>query len=357
MPPRNEQERTEPATPRRRQEARKKGQVARSKELPTAMVLISGMAFLALVGNWMVGNLLQLWSGLLILSCQINVTAQEFIYLVNTLVWKIAILIGPMILCLGLMAFASNVMQTGLLFSNEAMTLKFSKINPLTGMQRIVSLKSLVEVIKSFLKLAIIGYVAWYTVDAEWANIMAIGGSSPRGIAAQMAAVILRIGLRTAIALVILAVLDYLYQRWEHERSLRMTKQEVKDEFKQREGDPKVKGRIRQKQREMARKRMMAAVPHADVVITNPQHLAVAIRYDRDRMAAPEVVAKGSGFLAERIREIAQHSEVPILEDKPLAQALYRHVEVGEQIPVMLYRAVAEILAHIYRQRGKQETS
>ena len=205
---------------------------------------------------------------------------------------------------------------------------------------------------KSLLKLAIVTWVAWQTVDAEWQNIFPLAGSTPGKVGTYMTDVIVRIGFRTGAVLLALGVLDYLYQRWEHERSLRMSKEEVKEEYKQREGNPRVRAWMRHKHREMARRRMMADVPKADVVVTNPVHLAVALKYHREEMAAPRVVAKGSGFLAEKIRDLAEENRVPVLRDKPLARALYKSVEVGAEIPVNLYKAVAEILAHVYRMKG-----
>jgi flagellar biosynthetic protein FlhB len=326
--------------------------VARSRELPTAAVLMGGIVFLFMAGNWMIHSLMGIWSDLLSGIGQTFITDQDIFRLVMTLAWRFLLLVGPMILCLALMALVSNIAQFGLVISEEALTPKFSRLDPVSGFKRLFSLKSLVELVKSLAKIAIVGYVAWRAIQGEWEQILPLSGASPWMIGSRMAHVLIRIGVHTGIALLALALLDYLYQRWEHERSLKMTKVEVKDEYKQREGDPKVKAQIRKKQMQMAMRRMMAAVPKSDVVITNPQHLAVAIQYDKETMAAPTVVAKGAGFIAEKIRELASKHGVPILEDKPLAQALYRNVELGSQIPVSLYKAVAQILAHVYQRRA-----
>lgn len=211
---------------------------------------------------------------------------------------------------------------------------------------------ALVELLKALIKLAIVGAVAWVTVRSEWDEFFPLVGSEPWSVGLHMGRAILKLGGRTGVVLLALAALDYLYQRWEYERGLRMTKEEVKEEFKQQEGDPKVKGRIRQRQREMARRRMIAAVAEADVIITNPQHVAVALHYEQGSMNAPVVVAKGADYLALRIRQEARRHGVPLVENRPLAQALYRGVDVGDQIPVNLYKAVAEVLAYVYRQRG-----
>jgi flagellar biosynthetic protein FlhB len=313
---------------------------------------MGGILFIIVAGSWMIQNLMGIWKELLSGSGNTFLTDQDVFHLVMTLAERFAFLMGPIILCLALMAVASNIAQFGFLVSQEALKPRLSRLDPIAGFKRLFSLRSLVELVKSLVKLAIVGYVAWRVVQGEWDRILPLSEASPWAIGAHLGRVIVGIGLHAGIALLVLALLDYLYQRWEHERSLKMTKEEVKDEYKQREGDPKVKGQIRKKQMQMAIRRMMAAVPKADVVITNPLQLAVAIQYDRDTMTAPTVVAKGAGFIAEKIRQVALKHGVPILEDKLLAQTLYRTVEVGSQIPIGLYKAVAQILAHVYRQRG-----
>jgi flagellar biosynthesis protein FlhB len=357
MPPRSEQERTEPATPRKREDARKQGQVARSRELPSAAVLLGGILVLSLAGGAMAGGLMDLWRDLLSRSGELVVSPESLSQMIAGLTWKFVLLVGPMILALALVVVAVHLAQVGFFLTGEAISPKFSRINPLEGFRRFLSVQSLVELLKALLKLAIVAYVAWRTVAAEWETFLLLSDVSPWTVATHLGQVVLRIGLRTGLVLVALGLLDYLYQRWEHERGLRMTKDEVKEEYKQREGDPKIKAKIRQKQREMARRRMMAAVPKADVVITNPQHLAIALQYDRSRMAAPTVVAKGAGFIAQRIREVARAHGVEMVENRPLAQALYKGVDVGGQIPANLYRAVAEILAHVFRSKNGQRSS
>lgn len=350
---RTDQEKTEAPTPRRREDARKAGQVARSRELPSAAVLLGGVGFLLLMGGSMVKGMAEIWSALIWRSGTTNLDDASILHLAGWILWKAAMLAGPMVLLMALLAAGSQVAQFGLLFSAESLAPKLSRISPLSGLRRLLSLQSLVELAKGLLKLAIVVYVAWRTMAEEWDLLLGLAGASPRAMGSTLGDVILRLGLRTGLLLLGLAVFDYLYQWWEHERDLRMTREEVKEEYKQREGDPKVKGRLRQRQREMARSRMIAAVPKADVVIKNPEHLAVALRYDRERMAAPTVVAKGAGFLALRILEVAASHGVAVIEDRPLARALYKAVGLGEQIPVNLYKAVAEVLAHVYRERRR----
>jgi flagellar biosynthetic protein FlhB len=219
-------------------------------------------------------------------------------------------------------------------------------------MKKFVSLKSLVEVAKSMLKLAFVGGIAYAVIAKDMKLFPSQIQKGVGDIFLFIAALAFKIFLFVCLALIVLAVLDYIYQRWQYEQNLKMTKQEVKDERKQTEGDPKIKARIRSMQLEIAQRRMMESVPEADVVITNPTQLAVALKFDASDMIAPRVLAKGAGFIAERIKEIARAHDVPIVEDKPLAQAMYQMVEIGDYIPVELYQAVAEILAYVYRLRG-----
>jgi flagellar biosynthetic protein FlhB len=250
-------------------------------------------------------------------------------------------------------AMLANVIQVGFLFSWEPLTPKLSKLNPLEGMKRLVSLRSLTEMVKFVAKVVLVGIVVYTVVRKEIPFMMPLAGQSIQDIGSYICTTILRIMLRTSWVLLVLAILDYAYQRWEFEKGLRMTRQEIKDEHKQSEGDPLVKSRIRRVQREWARRRMMEAVPQADVVITNPLQLAIAIAYENDTMVAPQVLAKGAGPVAVRIREIARSYGIPIVENKPLARALFKDVDLGQQIPAALYKAVAEVLAYVYRLKNR----
>jgi len=276
---------------------------------------------------------------------------------IDALLWtwasRLFLIMAPLFLAIVVAGFLANYIQFGFIFSWEAVAPKFDKIDPIKGFQKFISLRSLVELVKSLLKMAIVTVIVWFNLRDELDNLIPLMDESLWGILVYTGKVMFRIMITTCWVLIVLAILDYLYQRWEHEKSLRMSRQEVKDEFKQTEGDPIVKARIRRIQREVARKRMMANVPKADVVITNPTHLAVAVRYDPDRMVAPTVVAKGAGHVAEKIREIAGAHKVPIIENKPVAQLLYKTVDVDQAIPEDLYRAVAEILAYVYGLKEK----
>jgi flagellar biosynthesis protein FlhB len=347
----NEQEKTEQPTSKKSGEARNKGQVAHSREIPSVLVLVGSLAVFALGGSWMFSKLTVIITHLFRSSTLMNWSVQGITLFGWQLFGQVMQLLAPLFLVIMLFGVAGNISQVGFLFTFEPLTPKFSKFNPISGLQRLFALRSTVELIKSLMKLCIVGWVAYIAVKKEMATFPMLLQSEVYQILAFTAHVALRIIMITSIVLILLAGLDFLYQRWQHNKDLRMTKQEVKDEHKQAEGDPAVKARIRAAQRQMARRRMMEAVPKATVVITNPTHLAVALKFESDYQA-PVVIAKGAGFLAEKIRSIAKQHDIPIVEQKPLAQALYKSVEIGQFIPAELYRAVAEVLAYVYRLKG-----
>lgn len=349
-----DQEKTEQATPKRRQDAREKGQVAKSRELASVAVLGSCLLFLHFGATSMASRLMDIMRVSFRNAGQMTVTIDTVQPLLLDLIYKTSILLGPFLLLVLMAGLAANLFQVGFLFSVEAITPKFSKIDPIQGFQRLFSLRSFVELLKVLLKMVIVGVVAYLTIKGEFKMIPPLIELSVIDIIGFIGKVSFKILYTTCWVLVVLAVLDYIYQRWEHERSLKMSKQEIKEENKQTEGDPLIKGRIKRLQREIARKRMMAAIPKADVVITNPTHLAVAIRYQPEKMNAPCVVAKGAGFIAEKIKEIARNNGVPIVENKPVAQVLYKMVAVEQAIPINLYKAIAEILAYVYSLKQKR---
>ena len=349
MPEGKDHEKTEPATPKRREEARKKGQVAQSREIPSALVLMSSVGVLFLSGSWMLTNLSNFMRGIFgnigSLHHLHGVSAHSF--LLEILSQTITILM-PLMFAVLIAGIAANIIQVGFLLTAEPLAPKLSKLNPFEGIKRLVSLKALAELFKSIIKLLCVASIALLMIKGELNNIPSLMQMGVGDTLSFIAMVSLKISFFTCLALVILAGLDYSFQRWQHEKGLRMSKQEVKDEFKQREGDPAVKARIKSIQREMAQRRMMEAIPKADVVITNPTSLAIALKYDAEAMMAPRVTAKGAGFIADRIKKIAQETGVPLVEHKPLAQTIFKAVEIGGFIPVSLYRAVAEVLAYVY---------
>ena len=358
MPENAGQEKTEKATSKRRQEARRKGQVAQSREVSSAMILMASLGFFYFAGSWMFWNLSDIITGVyqnigVLRLNSINDASAFSLEVVS----KLLLVLLPFLVPIAIAGFVANVFQVGFQINTESMAPKLSKLNPISGMKRFVSLKSLVELGKSIIKLLFIGSIAYLLVKNDMKAFPALINQEVGQILVFIARAALKICFFVCLALIVLAVLDFLYQRWQHEEDLKMTKQEVKDEHRQSYGDPKVKARIRGVQLEMARRRMMEAVPEADVVITNPTHLAIALKFDAQEMIAPRVLAKGAGYVAQRIREIAEENQIPIVEEKPLAQALYKMVELGEYIPAELYRAVAEVLAYVYRLKGMYGTA
>ncbi|MCB0191053.1 MAG: flagellar biosynthesis protein FlhB [Anaerolineae bacterium] len=341
-------ERTEAPTPQRRREARKKGQVAKSPEINSATILLTAFGLLSIGGL----HIYQVLSVLMQRSFT-GISTNDFTfgtlqnagYVIGELmVWAIA----PFILILMLVGIVVNVGQVGLMFSQKAIVPDFNRVNPLTGFKRLFALRGLVDLLKSLLKIFIIGLVVYLTLKNNYLSIATTGQMSLAMGVSKLSQMGITMGLRVSIIMIAIAAVDYLYQRWEHEKSLKMTKQEVRDEAKQQE-NPQLKSRIRARQRELAMNRMMAAIPEADVVITNPTHIAVALRYKRGEMQIPKVVAKGQRLIAEKIKEKARQHQIPQIENKPLARALFRTVEIGQEIPAELYQAVAEVLAFIYR--------
>lgn len=346
-------ERTESATPKRREDARKRGQVARSIEVNTAVVLLGAWGLINLFGPGMAGRLLGFARALWESGPTQDWSPEGLRQLLLRTLWTVVLVGGPIALGGMLLGVAANLVQVGLLFTLEPLTPNFGRLNPLEGFKRIFSRRSLVELVKSLLKMGLVGYVAYQTVSGDlgrFPSLMQVG--LPAAIEFVLG-LISRLLLTVGLLMLVLAISDYLYQRFEYEVSLRMTKQELKEEFKNIEGNPEIRAKIRQKQREMARRRMMADVPKADVVVTNPTHFAVALAYSQGQMGAPKVLAKGQGLVALRIREIAKEHQVPVVENKPLARELHKVVEVGQEIPNNLYQAVAEVLAFVYQLKKK----
>jgi flagellar biosynthetic protein FlhB len=346
-------ERTEKATPKRRSEARKKGQVAKSREIATVMVLLAGLLVLFFLGSYPYERLSILMVQFFEKAGTFSLTPENTQALQDELIDSLFLILVPFLGVIMVAAILSNYIQVGGFFSLELIKPDLGKISPLKGFSRFFSLQSLAELLKSLFKILIVGWVAYYTIKKELPNILALIDQEVGSILKYIGLISFRIFLNTLLVMILLAGLDYIFQRWSHEKGLRMSKQEVKDEGKQAEGDPLVKARIRSIQRELARRRMMAEVPKADVIITNPMHIAVALYYKSGEMGAPKLVAKGAGFIAEKLKEIGRKHKIPILENKPLAQILYKTVEVGQMIPATLYHLVADVLAFVYRMKKK----
>jgi flagellar biosynthetic protein FlhB len=343
------EEKTEQPTPRKRQELKEKGEVAKSKELPSVAVLLAALISLSLFGSYMYNHIQIIMKGAFSLPSIHNFNIPEFLKFAQNIIGRLIILLSPLFAAIFITAILSNIMQVGFILSGESIIPKLSKIDPIKGFGRLFSKQAFMEFIKSLLKLSIVGGIAFLTVKGEMNNFVLLGDMELNSIFVYILKIFFKIFIRCSLAMIILVVIDYAFQRWEFEKRIKMTKQEVKDDFKKSEGDPLIKSRIKSIQMEMARKRMMQAVPEADVVITNPTHLAVALKYDSSTMNAPKLIAKGSRKIAEKIKDVASKHRIPILENKELARNLYSLVEVGQEIPPELYQTVAELLAYIYR--------
>jgi len=254
---------------------------------------------------------------------------------------------------LALVGIGVNLVQVGFLFTLKPLTPNFKKLNPLSGFKKFVSPKSFVELLKGVLKLLIVGLIAYWTIISQKERYLALIYQDVGEIALFIASIVFQVAVRTVSALVVLALLDLFYQRWQYKKDMRMTKEQVKEEHKQAEGDPLVKSQIKSLQQSRSRERMMDAVAEADVVITNPTQLAVALKYDMEEMTAPMILAKGARHLAKRIKEVAQKHDIQIVENKPLAQSLYKIGEVGKEIPYELFQAVAEIFAYVFQMKNR----
>ena len=350
----NDQEKTEPASQKKIDDARGKGQVALSREVPSVMILVAVMGVFYFTGGW---TLTQLSGAMTDIFRHLNdyrsISVPAAHGLLMRVFRQIILILAPVIAAVVFCGVVGNVMQIGFRVTTEPLIPKLEKLDPINGIKKLFSLRSLVELLKSGVKLCVVGSVAYFVTKRQIDDIPGLMHMTVGEILAFLGHAAFQITFFVCLALIAVAVADFAYQRWQHAKELRMTKQEVKDELRQSLGDPQVKGRIRKMQREMARQRMMAAVPKADVVITNPTRLAIALKFDAERMDAPLVLAKGAGEVARRIREIAAENDIPLVEQKPLARALYKSVDVGEAIPVELYRAVAEVLAYVYRLQGK----
>lgn len=345
-------EKTEEATPHRRQEVRKKGQVARSPDLSAAAVLLVGCVWLYYQRDSFIGFMAQMmrWLGEQLASPPASSEGLKSAVLAAGP--TLAGLLGPLLLLsLGtglLVTFA----QVGFLLVPSLIEPRMQNINPLEGLKRMFSRRALFELAKSLVKVSIAAGITYWVLKSRLPSLLTLSGMQALSAYDFVAGMIFYLGLWMGTAFLVLALVDFLYQKWEFGRNIRMSKYELKEEFKQTEGDPLVRNRLRDKQRQLARHRMMHQVPGATVVVTNPTHLAVALKYAPKEMEAPQVVAKGAGSVAKRIIDVAVQHQVPVVENRPLARSLYYQTEIGQQIPVQLYRAVAEILAMVYRRHG-----
>ncbi|MBF0467823.1 MAG: flagellar biosynthesis protein FlhB [Desulfamplus sp.] len=346
-------EKTEDASGRKLAKAREQGQVAKSMEIPSVFVLLAGVLVLRVFAPVIYKNCLAMLDHTLRFEKIPAFTDADVMSLFFRYSEIMFLMLIPILAAVFLAAFASTIFQVGFHISWEAIQPKLSKLNPVSGLMQKFSSRSLVELVKSIFKLVIIFAVGWFAVKGELNNIIRLYDNSIPFILFYIMKLSFKIVIRVLLVMAILAILDYAYQKWQFLQDQKMTKQEVKEEFKQTEGDPQVKSKIRQIQAQAARQRMMADVPKADVVVTNPTRLAVAIQYDGKTMDAPVVTAKGAGAVAANIRRIAEEAGVPLVENKELARNLYSMVDIGQAVPPDLFQAVAELLAYVYKLKGK----
>jgi flagellar biosynthesis protein FlhB len=346
-------DKTEAPTPRRREESRERGQVVRSTDLSAAAGLLGAMLALNYFGPKMLNDMLNLTQDMLSYSASNVCLPSSMTDLGFMALTALAKLTVPVCLALMVVALIVSLAQVGFLFTFHPITPDLQKLDPIAGLFRILSMESLFKLVLSLFKVGLIGAVSYYTIKNRMGQIMNITDLDYIQIGSIACSLIFMLGIRLSLILFILAIFDYAYTWYKTEKQMRMSKQELKEELRRMEGDPLLKERRRRVARQLAMQRMQMAVPKADVIVTNPTELAIALKYDSQTMTAPRVVAKGAGFVAARIRQIAMQHRIPIIERKPLAQALYKTVEVGKEIPPSFYKAVAEILAYVYELTGK----
>ena len=344
-------EKTEEPTAKKRADAKKKGQVGKSQEINAAFVMMAGFVILYNLGGNALQEIMTYSSsifGHLVMETDEESVMQLFISIIIVLA-KTSL---PMMVFIMIIGLAINFFQVGLNFNTEAIGFKPDKLNPINGFGRIFSKRSLVELVKSIIKIVVIGFFIYDYMVAEILQMPKLIFLELGEATDKISSVIFMLAFKILGVFFVMAAADLYYQKWQTTQDLKMSKQDIKDEFKQTEGDPQIKGKIKSKQRQMAMARMMQEVPQADVIVTNPTHFAVAMSY-KPGMAAPIVVAKGQDHVAQRIKEIAREHKVPIVENKPLARALFAAVEIGDSIPQELYKAVAEVLAYVYKLKNK----
>ncbi|MCM1992662.1 fused FliR family export protein/FlhB family type III secretion system protein [Oceanirhabdus seepicola] len=342
-------EKTEDATPKKKRDARKKGQVARSKELSMALTLGVATAVIILLGSTIFENLAVIMNTVFSDLLNTQITQSNILEIFKFALFKGLLIIMMFVCPIMVIGVLVNYMQVGFLLTGEPLKPDLKKLNPISGFKKLFSLRSLVTLVKDLLIISIVGFVGYKFMMSAYPDLIKINQISLNQIPLIMKNLLQDIFIKITLVMMAISIMDYIYQRYQHKKDLKMSKQEIKEEFKQMEGDPQIKGKIKQKQREMATKRMMQAVPDASVVITNPTHIAVALKYVDGVDEAPIVLAKGKDFVAIQIKDRAKENEIPIIENKPLARMIYSEVEIDEEVPENMYQAIAEILAIVYK--------
>lgn len=351
----DDMEKTEAPTARRRAEARNRGQIAKSQDLTAAVLLLFALITLDIFGEHLFARLQAMTQFLLGGAGGSSPSGAQIVLLGQATVHEMFALLLPILIVFMMTSLVVVLLQTGLLFTTEPLKWSLDKLNPISGIAKLLSPQTLVLMLINVAKLGLVGGVVYYTVAGQLDKILFASGLAFTSLVGMAIDLFFDLGIRVAIVLILLGLIDWFYQRYKHERNLKMSKQEIKEEMRSMDGDPLMKRRRREAQMQLAWQRIRKDVPEADVVVTNPTHVAVALKYDTATMNAPRVVAKGKDYLAQRIRQIAVEAGIPIVERKPLARVLYKLAEVGQEIPAHLYKAVAEVLAYVYELSGKRQ--
>jgi len=346
------QEKTEQPTDKRLEESRKKGQVAQSKELSACLIILFASIFLYFSMSQGFSEMFKVYTSY-VRSIDLDVNISNIQGILSFGLFKWLKLVLPVFGLVFALSIFGNVVQTGFMWSSEAMQVKLESLNPVEGIKKLFSKKSAVEVLKSVIKIGILTYIAYTLIIKELPTMLSLSSQNIRSIIEYCGKTVFSLAVKVSIIMLFVAGLDFFYQKWQHKKDLMMTQQEVKEESKEREGNPQIKSRIRSLQRDMSRRRMIDDVKRADVIVTNPTTFAVALSYKIGEMAAPIVVAKGAGFVAERIKEVASRHGIPLMENKPLARGLFYSVKIGSYIPEQFYIIVAELLAEVYRKKNR----
>jgi flagellar biosynthesis protein FlhB len=352
----NFQEKTEQPTDKKLDDAKKKGQIAQSKELSSSLVIISTTLLLSFMISQVFNEMFKIYVSC-VRSIDFDINISNAHGIITFGIYKWIGLVVPVFLLLIVITVGGSILQSGFMWSTESLKFNLGVLNPISGIKKMFTKRSAVELLKSIIKILLLTYIAYKLIMKELPTIFSLSGQDMRSIIDYLGKTAFQLTMKVGMIFLFLAGLDYLFQRWQHRKELMMTQQEVKEEYKEREGSPLIKSRIRSLQREMARRRMMEDVKTADVIVTNPTHYAIALKYKPGEMPAPKIVAKGAGFIAARIKEIAFRFRVPVIENKPLAQGLFHAVNIGDFIPERFYLIVAELLAEVYKRKGRLRLS
>lgn len=352
----DQEERTEQATDARREDFRKRGQVAMTRELSAALFFLVSAGLLYVSSRFFLQNIVEIFDHTMGEDLIFTLREGKITEVLAYVGYKLVILVSPLFFISLVIGVGSQVLQTGFLQIEDALTPNLNKLNPLNSLGRIFSLKGVIELLKSVLKLVVISWIIYLILKSEISKIPYLSGYDIEGILAYLGVITFKLLLTVGIFMLVLSVADYFFQRWQLEKEMMMSKQDVKEEHKSREGDPMIKARIRKIQREVASRKMMMDVPKGDVVITNPTHIAVVLKYS-DKLPAPQVIAKGADLVAEKIKQIARDNNIPVIENKPLARTIFKTLKIGQVIPRELFVAVAEVLSYVYRLKRKKRSS